>query len=53
MDIYEAYKKGRDKAWEALIKSGISSLPVALDKVAAAFDIDIISMKKAGELGMP
>ncbi len=53
MDSYEAYKKGRDKAWEALVKSGISSLPVALDKVAAAFDIDIISMKKAGELGMP
>lgn len=52
MDSYEFYKKGRDAAWKALIKSGASSLPVSLDKVAAAYKIDIISAKKAKEKGL-
>ena len=32
MGSYDDYKRGRDLAWEMLIKCGISSLPVALDK---------------------
>lgn len=52
MVSYEFYKKGRDAAWKALIKSGASSLPVSLDKVAAAYKIDIISAKKAKEKGL-
>lgn len=47
MDSYEFYKKGRDAAWKALIKSGASSLPVSLDKVAAAYKIEYNIRKKS------
>ena len=52
MGSYDDYKRGRDLAWEMLIKCGISSLPVALDKVAALCGITITSFKKAKEEGL-
>lgn len=52
MEYYSEYKKGRDTAWEALIKSGVSSLPIDLKAVARAYDIDVISFKKAEQDGI-
>lgn len=51
MGNYNDYKKGRDLAWEALIKSGITSLPVHLDRVAETYGIRLLSFKKAAEEG--
>lgn len=52
MGDYENYKRGRDLAWEALIKSGVSALPVDLKKVAHAYGINVVSYKKALEMGL-
>lgn len=52
MGSYDDYKRGRDLAWETLIKCGISSLPVALDQVCDVCGIRVISYKKAGELNL-
>lgn len=40
--MYEHYKKARNKAWEVLLKSNISSLPVDLGQIAKAYNIKII-----------
>ncbi len=39
-------------AWEALINSGISSLPVDLKQVAKVYDIAVVSFKKAEQEGI-
>lgn len=52
MGSYDEYKRGRDLAWETLIKCGISSLPVELDRVADTCGIKIISFKRAARLGL-
>ncbi len=52
MGDYENYKRGRDLAWEALIKSGASTLPVDLKEVSRAYGINVISYKKALEMGL-
>ncbi|MCD8036381.1 MAG: hypothetical protein LUE88_03225 [Clostridiales bacterium] len=52
MEYYAEYKKGRDLAWQALIKSGTSSLPVNLKTVADSYGITVISFKKAEEDGI-
>lgn len=40
--MYEHYKKARNKAWETLLKSGISSLPVDLGQIARVYGIKVI-----------
>lgn len=40
--MYEHCKKARNKAWEALLKSGVSSLPVDLGQIARAYGIKVI-----------
>lgn len=52
MGSYDNYKRGRDMSWEVLIKSSISTLPVALDKVAKTYGIKITSFKNADKSKM-
>lgn len=45
--MYEHYKKARDAAWQALLDSGIDSLPVDLWKIARNHDLRIHTYSKA------
>lgn len=49
---YDKYKIARDKAWDALINSGITELPVNLKKVAGAYGIYVYSYKSAVNHGL-
>ena len=49
---YDYYKRGRDLAWETLIKCGISSLPVDLGRVAEVCGIRIVSFRRAEREGL-
>ena len=51
MGNYDDYKRGRDLAWETLINSRVSSLPVELDRVAGCCGVSVISFERAVKAG--
>lgn len=46
--MYQHYKIARDRAWQAIIETGINSLPIKLSDVARYYNIHIVSYSSAG-----
>lgn len=46
--MYNYYVAARDMSWKVLIKCGINSLPVDLNKIAEHYDIEIIRYSRCG-----